>query len=170
MKIVVVGTDRLGRPIRHRDPYDRVMAQTKRVGDCLVFTGCHNARGYGRISGGPEGESLAHRIVWRHHNPGERPYLIMHSCDNPPCVEIQHLSVGDHRINAADMVAKGRSFHGHRGASSPRAKISEAMLMEIRDRWARGEQQISIAASVGLHSSYVSRLVRRERRHWDEAA
>ena len=52
----------------------------------------------------------AHRFMWEFHNAeplGDR--IILHSCDNPGCVNPAHLSPGTHSDNHADMCAKGRN-------------------------------------------------------------
>lgn len=68
--------------------------------------------GYGRFSIGSKesGSDGAHRISWRMHNNAEIPdgMVVMHSCDNPSCVNPSHLSLGTYKENTADMIAKGR--------------------------------------------------------------
>lgn len=58
---------------------------------------------------------LAHRFSWTLHNreePGNR--VICHACDNPLCVNPQHLWAGTDRANRLDSVAKGRSWQKKR--------------------------------------------------------
>ena len=91
------------------------MAKVEHQGDCLVFTG-KLRRGYGLTSEQVDGRTrdrLAHRVVYEHHNgPIPDGLFILHSCDNPPCVEISHLRAGTVRENAADMVERARGRRG----------------------------------------------------------
>jgi len=57
---------------------------------------------------------------------------IMHSCDNPPCINPDHLSLGSHLDNMADMRAKGRSFKGI-GQTSHNARLTDADVHSIKD-------------------------------------
>src|SRR6188472_1332703 len=110
-------TDRSGRytcsMARTTPPFDRVMRQTEWQGECLVFTGIRNGKGYGYIQQGAESKkTLSHRVVWERHYGAIVPGLIIcHTCDNPPCVNIDHLWLGDYKSNAAHMVEKGRHFN-----------------------------------------------------------
>lgn len=38
--------------------------------------------------------------------------VVMHSCDNPHCVNPDHLTLGTHALNHADKTAKGRQAYG----------------------------------------------------------
>lgn|SRR3990167_850289 len=58
------------------------------------------------------GHESAHRLSYRLFK-GEVPkgMVVMHSCDTPPCVNPEHLSIGTQAANMADKMRKGR----HRG-------------------------------------------------------
>lgn len=97
-------------------PYDRVMAKVVPEGDCLVFTGKANRAGYGRTSIQVDGrtvEIMAHRVVYEHHHgPVPEGLFVLHSCDNPPCVNVEHLRAGTAWENSHDMVERKRGRKG----------------------------------------------------------
>lgn len=70
-----------------------------------------NNGGYGNISAGRAFVGLrAHRLVWvlKNNQPIPDGMVIMHSCDNPKCCNIDHLSIGTKKQNTEDMYSKGR--------------------------------------------------------------
>jgi hypothetical protein len=78
---------------------------------CVLWIGCTNDDGYGLIgSGTSKGHnSLAHRLAYEIHiGPIPDGILVLHSCDNPPCINVAHLFLGTQGDNIADMLAKGR--------------------------------------------------------------
>lgn len=78
---------------------------------CWPWTGS-TAKGYGQIK--VDGVVLrAHRVAYEivcgQIGPDDH---IMHTCDNPLCVNPRHLRLGSREDNMADMAAKGRAWRG----------------------------------------------------------
>jgi hypothetical protein len=76
---------------------------------CWIWTGVRGGvLGYGQYV--REGRKLmAHRIAWELVNG--RPIIgwhACHKCDNPPCVNPEHIFLGTPRDNTMDAVRKGR--------------------------------------------------------------
>lgn len=91
---------------------ERLLSRIHKTESCWIWTGSRNLKGYGRLKD-VKTSILAHRAMFFLHNgflPKDK--LVMHSCDNPSCVNPDHLSLGDHRANALDMVKKGRRKGG----------------------------------------------------------
>lgn len=88
--------------------------------DCWPFTGGSYRKGYGHFYIGKQGVG-AHRAAWAAANGGELPpraLEVLHACDNPPCCNPAHLSLGTRKQNTADMFSKGRSSVQRRGTSN----------------------------------------------------
>lgn len=121
-------------------------------GDCHKWT-ASTIGGYGAIgSGGRKGAVLyAHRVAWELVY-GKIPtgIHVLHRCDNPSCVNIAHLFCGSHQDNMTDKVVKGR--HG-------RAKLTENIVSECRDRYKAGETQTALALEFGVSTAAMSHAV-----------
>lgn len=87
-------------------------------------TGCHlwlgnvvkYRGGYGAFTCAPAGYTMAraHRVAWELHHDvklSEEEH-VLHSCDNPICVNIDHLFLGDQASNMRDKAMKGRQLQG----------------------------------------------------------
>ncbi len=84
------------------------LPMTRNKNSCWEWQGGINGDGYGNSYNG-EGVEAAHRISYRIHN-GKIPYgmVIMHKCDNPSCVNPNHLKLGTQSENMQDCSIKGR--------------------------------------------------------------
>ena len=92
---------------------EKLYAGAVRNGDCIEFTGRLNRYGYGYIDewrGNKRTARLtAHRaavIVSGRILPPDK--VVMHTCDNPPCINPDHLVIGTQRDNIHDAIRKGR--------------------------------------------------------------
>lgn len=84
-------------------------APNRPSGACWIWTGPTNNHGYGRFGG----SRYAHRVSYQlAHGPIPPGMVVLHRCDNPPCVNPDHLSLGTQRDNVRDMVTKGRHNPG----------------------------------------------------------
>lgn len=73
----------------------------------------------------------AHRMSYFAFNGDFDPnFLVLHSCDNPSCVNPKHLILGSDQDNSSDMVNKNRSA---KGSKNGLAKLTEDMIPTIRE-------------------------------------
>lgn len=102
-------------------------------GDCWNWQSAIGSRGYGVFWHGSERRSVfAHRFSYELAT-GEIPepgLVVMHSCDNPRCVNPAHLSVGTILDNALDASQKNRIAHGERNGGG--RKLTESQVAEIK--------------------------------------
>lgn len=137
--------------------------RVRMAGSCWEWTGPVNSKGYGVISRKVYGEALAHRYAFSL-TVGDIPNgaCVLHRCDNPRCVNPDHLFTGSKAENNADMMAKGRYA---RGESNGQSKLTNDLVAQIRS--AAGTHA-SIAAHFSVHQSTVTRI--KAGRIWMEAA
>jgi hypothetical protein len=109
----------------------------------------------------------AHRVIWEcAHGPIPEGMIVMHTCDNPPCVRVDHLVLGTHNDNMADMVAKGRQSHNEtkvyrRGDEHPGVRLSDEDVRSLRTKYeAGGTTQTALAREFKVSQALVSQIVR----------
>lgn len=140
----------------------------KRAGYILTESGCHewpnskNSRGYGTLGGDLNGPTLAaHRVAWEiAHGPIPPGMGVRHICDNPPCINPEHLLLGTHQDNMDDRTARERQV---RGTRSSKAKLTEDQVRQMRALYATGAvRKVDLAAQFGIGFSTVRQVLNRQ--------
>lgn len=135
---------------------------------CLEWRGAKNPRGYGKIMRG--GKTIAaHRHAYEL-SKGEIPHgkHVLHRCDNPSCVNPEHLFLGTQADNVLDMHAKGRA-RCQSGEAHYRSKLNATDVERIRDIWLAGtETTESLGRYFNVHPATIWYVVKR--RSWREVA
>lgn len=128
---------------------------------CWLWTAATRSNGYGQME-------LLGRI-WKAHRIaytlayGEIPdgLVICHSCDCPKCCNPAHLWAGTHADNTRDMDAKGRRVTLRiYGDANKLCKVSDAKVLEIRERYASGGvTQKALAKEYGVSRRFIWSVV-----------
>jgi hypothetical protein len=127
---------------------------------CIEVTHYRDPYGYGRTSP-RHGTTLAHRQAWiEAHGPIPEGLFVLHSCDNPSCVNLEHLRLGTHADNMRDLAEHG---HAPRGESHPSSILTDDERREIRQRYLAGERICDIADDYWCARSLVSLIARGKR-------
>jgi hypothetical protein len=144
---------------------ERFMAKVspEPISGCWLWTAHCNRGGYGVHSVGKK-LILAHRFSWEmRHGPIEEGKYVLHFCDQPSCVNPDHLWLGTKAENNRDRAIKGRSSRGaHRNTS----KLSETQALEIRRRALAGETLASLGREFGVTWQTVQGIRNGKYWHW----
>lgn len=142
---------RTGHRYAEVDPLQRLRARSKPRGECLVYTGGRPQRSGHRTMGFHGKYVGVHRIAWILTNGSVPDGLsVLHRCDVPDCVNVDHLFLGTVADNNADRDQKGRHIP-LRGSKNGFAKLSEYQIIEIREMLAQRVPQRKIAAQYGVN-------------------
>lgn len=133
---------------------------------CWEFQGHLGVKGHGQMRW--EGRlDYVHRISWRlTHGPIPDGMWVLHRCNNARCGNPEHLYLGSHLDNMADMRIAGSRKGKTSGEKSGRAILNEGAVLEARRRYLAGESQPEIARSMGVSTSCIAHAI--TRRNWKE--
>lgn len=129
---------------------------------CWEWTASCNQGGYGHLMVG-RFQRQAHRLSYALHKgePGE--LCVCHHCDNPLCVNPDHLFAGTDADNGHDKAMKGRAAPKH-GELNGHAKLTETDVLSIRAEVAAGKSYYRIAKERRVSDRQISNIARR--RQW----
>lgn len=166
-----------GVPLAHR-----IRVRTDRSGGlnaCWPWLGQRQPNGYGLMRVNGQMRTVTHLVyeLDRGH-PHEKP-LVLHTCDNPPCVNHRHLWTGTHLDNVQDKYRKGRGNHARgdhnamrkypglaRGERNGNSKLTRRQVETIRRRYARGGiSQAILAEKYGVTEGAIRFII--IRRTWN---
>jgi hypothetical protein len=162
---------------------NRFYKKVNKTDSCHEWTACKNPAGYGLFNFGGQGMAvLAHRFAWEISN-GDIPdgMLVCHKCDNPSCVNPEHLFIGSHKDNMRDCVNKGRfvcnlKTKGHKsfgknngthtkpdsrvcGIKNGNSKFIDSDILKIKKLYKSGVSTREIAAIYRVGKSTIWNIV-----------
>lgn len=105
---------------RKKSPEQRFAEKINKTDSCWLWTSAFGDRGYGVFwVGGTKRSVFAHRYSYELHKGGiPDGQIVMHSCDNPACVNPDHLSTGTYKDNTQDAYRKNRRGVGSNATGS----------------------------------------------------
>jgi hypothetical protein len=142
---------------------ERFWPNVNKTETCWIWTACKNKLGYGFINEGGRGSGIAaYRKSWEIHY-GEIPdgLHVLHKCDNPSCVNPEHLFLGTHLDNMRDMWTKGRGRcdgAGRKGSANGNSRLTWDQVNDIRIRVSRGETHMDISKIYGVTRSLIGQI------------
>jgi len=132
----------------------------KQDNGCWHWTGAVDRHGYGKVYMGVGKETLAHRAIYCSLvKPIEPGKYLLHKCDNPICVNPEHMFEGTQADNLKDAQAKGRRL-----GQIPK-KTPKAILDKIQEEKLNGKTQRQIAKQLDMSESYISQIINGIRRN-----
>jgi len=118
-----------------------------REDECWIWQAGTTTDGYGRIK--IEGITrFAHVVSYEIHKGTTNGLCVLHTCDNPPCVNPKHLFLGTNTDNMQDCSRKGRT----------RSLITNEQVLEIRRLDLLGFSHHQISELFGVTRSCISKI------------
>lgn len=155
-----------GQPYRYLNGHSTKVSIEKRFwrhvdknNDCWEWT-AHKILGYGIVGINRNKTKKAHRVSWELAN-GSIPQglLVLHKCDNPGCVNPDHLFLGTQGDNMRDCSKKGRiRTNPQLGEKNHMAILNNKTVLEIREH-AITMRQKAIAKMYGVSTMTINRVI-----------
>lgn len=133
---------------------------------CIEFPGATKGNGYGYTQFMGR-QLLAHRLAYAlnefKHPDALKGIVIRHKCDNPRCINVEHLEPGTTQDNANDKVSRNRQLKGEQIHQS---KLTAAQVAEIRALYvprSKDANQYQLAQRFGVSQSEISQILSAKR-------
>lgn len=125
--------------------------------DCWEWKAGTNARGYGTLQTRKcaQRHKLAHRVSFALEHGYESELDVLHTCDNPSCVNPNHLYEGNNGDNVKDKLSRGHYSNG----TTTRSFISSEEKSEVLRLRKIGYSYRRIAGLTGISKTQVHTIV-----------
>lgn len=124
---------------------------------CVLFRGHIGRGGYGKTWFGGNNHNASRVAYCKHHGlslKDIRGLVVRHKCDNPPCVNVEHLEIGDYKDNMLDKMQRGR-WRGN-------GKLTPGEREQIKALYVRGSRQfgtVALGRRFGVTAAAIQMLV-----------
>lgn len=150
-----------------RDEYERFFEKVKVTRDqCWIWEGSTSRGGYGHFRRKLMGKwrmYKAHRYSYEYYKGPIPPGMyVCHTCDNPPCVNPEHLFAGTAKDNANDMFAKQRKSRIIRNPRFNNLNLLFAQKVREYHKENPTMLQITIAKVFGISRAQTSRILKNQ--------
>lgn len=130
---------------------------------CWLWSGQCHPSGHGTVKNtAHDGFYKAHRYSYYVANGDfDRTLCVLHKCDNPHCVNPDHLYLGTHQQNMKDMVDRKR-IPDRRGSKCVNAKLTEEQVLEIRRTFKTRSKEFgsdALAMKFGVGRSNINNIL-----------
>lgn len=131
-----------------------------RLGLCIEFKGGKDSYGYGHMS--LNGKLMtASRVSYRlFHGNIPTNMVVMHTCDNPGCINPAHLKLGKQVDNIRDMINKKRQ-RGAIGERNSKAKLNSGQVLHIRDLYEQGYTCPYLAEAFKVSTDSIRNIIKK---------
>lgn len=149
------------RPNKHAQLslYDRFFSKISITSkNCWEWMGAKDTKNYG-IIGFEKKLYRAHRISIFIHTGIMPVQCVLHKCDNPSCVNPDHLFLGTLKDNSQDMIKKGRNNPVHlRGEKNPFSILTNLQVLEIKNKLSLGIKGVELARLYKVSTQTISAI------------
>lgn len=138
---------------------DKYLTNTKQEGTCLIWQGALNTDGYPRAAYRGNSNGKVHRIVYELFTGEDiTGKVVRHACDNPTCINPEHLSSGTPADNNRDRDVRERHAL---------AAFSAKQIRAIRLLYATGQyRQKELASLFNINYRTIQQIVRNKSYRW----
>ena len=128
---------------------------------CWEWAGYRNPLGYGELKVFYRSERAPRLAYEAWVGPIGEGLVVRHKCDNPPCINPEHLETGTNKDNTRDMITRGRDRIV--GSKNSRAKFTDQEVLDIRMEYATGlTDQYRLARLFNVSQTTIGQIVRKE--------
>jgi hypothetical protein len=129
------------------DEYDRFWLKVEKTNNCWVWTG-GTRNGYGLFRLRDKMWS-AHRLSYAIHKGDVGNFKVRHTCDNPPCINPEHLLLGTHQDNSNDKMIRDRHTFS----------LTNEQVLDIRSRPLTTTMCRDLAEEFGVDASLIKNVL-----------
>jgi len=134
-----------------------VFARSKRVESGCIEWQLTKSNGYGQLYINRKMTSMHRWVATLVYGAPKANQFALHSCDNPSCVNPDHLRWGTAAENSREAVDRDLYL---RGQENPFAKLTNLQIPQILEAIAAGESMTAVARKLGVSRTCISDVAR----------